>query len=388
MKIITTTEALSSACDQLSQSYFVTVDTEFLREHTFWPELCLIQLACDGFECLVDPLSADLDLAPFFTLMTNEKVEKVFHSARQDLEIIYNLGKVIPKPLFDSQVAGMVCGFGESVAYAGLVRKFIGIELDKSSQFTDWKRRPLTSKQEIYAIGDVTYLRDIYKALKKQLADTGRTEWLESEMAVLTNQDTYIQDPEHAWKRLKSRARKPVNLAVMKELARWREQEAQSKNQPRGRILKDDAIYDIGNQMPRNEKDLARLRTINAGQARSPKAKIWLELVEKGRNCKPEDLPILNKVRKLPPSALATIELLKVMLKSVAAQNNVAPKLIASAPELEKLAVDDNADIKALKGWRRELFGNDALDLKHGKIALTLKDGKVQAVRSADDEKD
>ncbi len=386
MKIITTNEALQSACDQLSQSDYVTVDTEFLRERPFWPELCLIQIACDGYECLVDPLASELDLAPFFSLMTNENIVKVFHSARQDLEIIHNLGGVIPKPLFDSQVAGMVCGFGESVAYAGLVKKFIGIELDKSSQFTDWKRRPLTPKQEKYAIGDVTYLRDIYKSLKKQLEDSGRSEWLESEMAVLTNPETYIQDPQNAWKRLKGRARKPINMAVMKELAQWREQEAQDKNQPRGRILKDDAIYDIGNQLPRNEQELGRLRTINAGQARSPKAKIWLELVQKCKDMEPNELPVLAKNRKLPPSALATVELLKVMLKSVAAQHNVAPKLIASAPELEKLALDDEADIKVLKGWRRDLFGNDALDLKHGKIALTLKDGKVQAVRSAEEE--
>ncbi len=381
MLTITTTNALQDACDQLCQSDYVTVDTEFMRERTFWPELCLIQIACDGFECLVDPLSQGLDLAPFFKLMTDESVVKVFHSARQDLEIVHNLGGVIPKPLFDTQVAGMVCGFGDSVAYAGLVRKFIGIELDKSSRFTDWKRRPLTDKQKTYAIGDVTYLRDIYKALKKQLEDTGRSHWLSEEMEILTNPETYIQHPDHAWKRLKGRARKPVNMAVMKEMARWREEEAQDKNQPRGRILKDDAIYDIGNQMPRNEKELGQLRTISAGQARSHKGKIWLDLVEKGRNCKPEDLPVLPKSRKLPASALATIELLKVLLKSISSQNHVAPKLIASAPDLEKLAVDDNADIKCLKGWRHELFGEDALDLKRGKTALTLEDGKVKTVR-------
>ena len=269
MKTITTTADLEKLCTGLSTGPYITIDTEFMRENTFWPELCLIQLANDDLEAVVDPLASGLELSPFFDLMRNEAVVKVFHAARQDLEIIHHLGGFVPKPIFDTQVAAMVCGFGDSIGYANLVKKIANVDIDKSSRFTDWRRRPLKDKQIKYALGDVTHLRLVYDKLKNQLNKSGRAKWLEEEMGVLIDPATYEQKPEDAWKRLKMRVKNQKSLAVMMDVAAWREQAAQTQNVPRSRILRDEALYDIANQMPKSDKELSDLRTSSSGFARS-----------------------------------------------------------------------------------------------------------------------
>jgi ribonuclease D len=279
MQIIETTAALAEACETLARSEYLTIDTEFLRETTFWPELCLIQLAGPETEVIVDPLAKDLDLAPFFALMANPAVLKVFHAARQDIEIIVNRGDLIPHPIFDTQVAAMVCGFGDSVSYDQLVQKIKGVHIDKSSRFTDWSRRPLTEKQLEYALADVTHLRDVYLALKEKLEAAGRSLWLTEEMAVLESRETYDLHPDDAWRRLKMRVKKPIELAVLQKVAAWREREARGRNVPRSRILKDDTIYEIAQQQPADAEALARLRTIPKGWERSQSGAALLEAI-------------------------------------------------------------------------------------------------------------
>jgi ribonuclease D len=379
MHVITKTSDLKDACARLAKDHFVTIDTEFMRETTFWPNLCLIQMAGENDEIIVDPLSPDLDLAPFFELMAAQDVLKVFHASRQDIEIIYNLSRIIPSPVFDTQIAAMVCGFGESVSYVMLVKKILGKDVDKSSRFTDWARRPLSERQLSYALGDVTYLRDIYRHLEGQLAQSSRSSWLDEEMAVLVDPRTYDLHPEDAWKRLKLRVRNPRSLAIMMELAGWRERAAQSQNVPRNRILKDDAIYDIANQAPRSADDLAKLRTVSAGFARSSRGSEILAAVARGVETDPKSLPVLARGKALPPEAGAVIDLLRVLLKATAARHGVASKLIASASDLEKIARSDDADIPALRGWRRELFGNDALAVKRGQLGLMVREGQIVA---------
>ena len=373
MKLITKTEELAQACERFAAHSFITIDTEFLRENTFWPKLCLIQIASTDEELIVDPLSPELDLAPFFELMTNKAVVKVFHAARQDIEIIYHLSKSIPERLFDTQVAAMVCGFGESVSYGQLVKKVSRKDLDKSSRFTDWSMRPLSKKQLNYALADVTYLRDIYIYLKSELEASGRAHWLSEEMDLLTDPETYIQRPENAWKRLKMRVKNQRSLAIMMELASWREIEAQKHNVPRSRIIKDEAIYDIAGQAPKNIDDLGRLRTINEGFARSNKGKEILKVVEKGLLKDLDEVPAIKKGKPLSAQAIAVTDLLRVLLKAVASKHNVATKLIATTEDLEKIATNDQADVDALKGWRYKLFGSDALSLKNGQLSLSIK---------------
>lgn len=377
MKAITTTADLKAACEQLATSSYVTVDTEFMRESTFWPELCLIQIASDDVEALVDPLANGIDLAPFFALMANESVVKVFHAARQDLEIIHHLAGIIPKPLVDTQVAAMVCGFGDSVGYANLAKKICNVDIDKSSRFTDWARRPLSDKQLVYALADVTHLRDIYKFLEKKLAQSGRSHWLSEEIDILTDPATYETHPEDAWKRLKTRVKSRKALAVLMELAAWREQEVQRKNVPRNRVLRDEVIYDVANQSPRDEKQLAKLRTMSDGFARSRIGQQILEAVERGLQRDLDSVPSLKRAPPPPPEAGAVIDLLRVHLKAVSANNAVAAKLIATTDDLEKIAVNDQADVPALRGWRRELFGEDALAIKRGEMGLVVSNGAV-----------
>lgn len=381
MQTITKTSELETLCANLASSNFVTVDTEFMREHTFWPELCLIQLASHDDEAIVDPLSDKLDLAPFFELMNDETVTKVFHAARQDIEIIHHLSRTIPHPLFDTQVAAAVCNFGESIGYSNLVKKILNVDIDKSSRFTDWKRRPLAERQLSYALGDVTHLRDLYLHLSEQLEKTGRSHWLHEEMEILTAPATYEQHPEHAWKRLKQRARSQKSLAITMELAKWREITAQTKNIPRNRVIKDDAIYDIANQAPKDLNALSRLRTIHAGVVKSSKGEEILKAVRAAEKIDLSTLPPIPKRR--PPSAetVAIGDLLRVLLKTNAAKHGVAAKILATSNDLEKLANDDDADIPALKGWRRELFGEDALALKNGKLGLVMENGSITVRR-------
>ncbi|HML44592.1 MAG: ribonuclease D [Hyphomicrobium zavarzinii] len=380
MRVITSTSALSETCSRLAAGDFVAVDTEFMREQTFWPDLCLIQLAGPGDEVIVDPLAEGLDLKPFYDLMADEKVVKVFHAARQDIEIVFSEAGLIPAPVFDTQIAAMVCGFGESVSYVNLVKKITGRDLDKSSRFTDWSRRPLTEKQLVYAIGDVTHLRDIYTHLKTELEVTNRESWLDEEMAELTAPSTYESHPENAWQRLKMRVKNRKALAVLIELAAWRERLAQAQDVPRGRILRDEALYDIANQQPTSPEKLSELRTLSDGFSRSQRAKEIVDAVKRGLERDPKTVPALPHSQPMSAEATATIELLKVLLKASAARHRVAPRLIADADDLERIASEKDPDVPALKGWRRQLFGEDALKLKRGELALTLAKGEVLAI--------
>lgn len=380
MRLITTTDELDAACVELCRHPYVTVDTEFLREQTFWSKLCLIQMAGPDLEYLVDPMAPNLDLAPFYRLMANEAVEKVFHSGRQDVEIVFVQAGVIPKPMFDTQVAAMVCGFGDSISYVNLVKRITGADLDKSSRFTDWSRRPLSEHQLVYALGDVTHLRDVYHHLKAELKKSGRADWLAEEMAELTTAETYIQKPEEAWQRLKVRVKSRRSFAVLMELAAWREKLAQSQDVPRARILRDEALYDIANQAPTDTAKLGELRTLSEGFARSGRARDIIETVKLGLARDLKTVPPLPKGQAMSAESAALVELLKVLLKSLAAQKGVASRLIATSDDLERIATEEHPDIPALKGWRLDLFGETALSLKRGEIALAIDGGEVVPV--------
>ena len=379
--MIETTAALEDACAKLAQSDFITIDTEFLRETTFWPQLCLIQMASPTTEVLVDPLAKGLDLKPFFELMANGKVVKVFHAARQDIEIIHHLGNLVPHPIFDTQVAAMVCGFGDSVSYDQLVQRTTGAHIDKTSRFTDWSRRPLSDKQLEYALADVTHLRDVYAALKAQLEREGRAGWLTEEMAILESANTYDIHPDDAWLRLKARLRKPTELAIVKFVAAWREREARSRNVPRSRVLKDDAIYEIAQQQPKDTDALSRLRTIPKGWERSASGTAVIEAVNAALALPKAEMPHAPKPTRSPEGTGAAVELLKVLLKLISDKEGVAAKVIANSDDLEKIAAEgEGADVAALHGWRRELFGDTALKLISGGVALRFVDKKVEAV--------
>jgi ribonuclease D len=379
--MIQTTAALEEACIQLAQSDFITIDTEFLRETTFWPELCLIQMASPTVEVLVDPLAKGLSLKPFFELMANPAVTKVFHAARQDIEIIHHLGNLVPHPIFDTQVAAMVCGFGDSVSYDQLVNRIKGENLDKSSRFTDWSRRPLSDKQLEYALADVTHLRDVYLFLKAQLEREGRALWLTEEMAVLESPGTYDLHPDDAWVRLKSRLRKPAELAVLKYVAAWREREARNRNVPRSRVLKDDAIYEIAQQQPKDVEAMSRLRTIPKGWERSASGTAIIEAVNAALALPKTEMPHAPKHVHVPEGTAAAVELLKVLLKLISDKQGVAAKIIANTDDLEKIAAEgEAADVGALHGWRRDLFGDTALKLISGGVALRFVNKKVEAV--------
>lgn len=387
MHLITDTAELAAACDRIAAHPFVTVDTEFLRETTYYPKLCLIQLASPEEAVLVDPLAPDLDLAPFFGLMINEAVVKVFHAARQDLEIVWLLGRVLPTPLFDTQVAAMVCGFGDSISYDQLVQKIKNVQIDKSSRFTDWSRRPLTEKQLDYALADVTHLRDVYLSLKAQLEREGRSLWLTEEMDILESRDTYDMHPDDAWLRLKSRLRKPTELAILKFIAAWREREARSRNVPRSRVLKDDAIFEIAQQQPKDAEALSRLRTIPKGWERSASGNAIVETVNAALALPKEEMPKAPRHSHAPEGSGAAVELLKVLLKLTADKHGVAAKVIANSDDLDKIAAEgEKATVAALTGWRRELFGNVALKLINGEVALRFAGKKVEAVEVAANE--
>jgi ribonuclease D len=376
MNLISTTEELAAACSRLAAHPFVTVDTEFLRETTYYPKLCLIQIASPDEAVMVDPLAEGLDLAPFMALMTDQNVVKVFHAARQDLEIVWMLGRVLPTPLFDTQVAAMVCGYGDSVGYEQLVNDLAKARIDKSSRFTDWSRRPLSEAQLVYAESDVTHLRDIYLALQADLAASGRESWVAEEMAVLNSPGTYEVKPENAWQRLKGRLRKPKELAVLMELAAWREREAQHRDVPRQRVLKDDALMDIVQRAPRSAEALGELRSVPNGFERSRAGGEVLAAVERALAIDPRNLPRLERERGRPSNG-AVLDLLKVLLKATADAERVAPKIIASTDDLEEIASDDEADVPALHGWRREIFGEKALALKNGSLSLKIVRGRV-----------
>ncbi|MGP9820986.1 ribonuclease D [Salinarimonas sp. NSM] len=376
MELITDTDGLAAACARLAASPFVTVDTEFMRETTYYPKLCLIQMASRDEAILVDPLAPGLDLSPFLALMANEAVVKVFHSARQDLEIVWILGRLIPAPLFDTQVAAMVCGYGDSVSYEQLANDLAKARIDKSSRFTDWSRRPLSEAQLAYALSDVTHLVAVYDALEAKLAETGRRSWLEEEMAVLTSPDTYAAEPETAYRRLAGRVRKARELAVLIEVAAWREREAQARDVPRQRVMKDDAVVELAVTQPRDAAALGRLRALPNGFERSRAAEPVLAAVKQGLDRDPAAI-VMPERRGGRGQTGATVDLLKVLLKAVCEEEGVATKIVATVDDLEAIAEDDDADVPALHGWRRTLFGERALALKQGGLMLGLRDGRV-----------
>jgi ribonuclease D len=379
MDLITTTDDLAAVCGRMAKHTFVTVDTEFLRETTYYPLLCVAQMASPEEAVVVDALATGLDLSPLFALMASESVTKVFHAARQDIEIVWNMAKTIPHPIVDTQVAAMVLGYGDSISYDQLVQRITGDTLDKSHRFTDWTRRPLSDAQIAYALSDVTHLRDVYLKLATDLEKRGRGNWVEAEMEVLTSPETYRADPKRAWERLKSRVRKPKELAVLMEVAAWREREAQTRDVPRGRVIKDDVIGDIAVQAPTSIERLGHLRSLPKGFERSRWGEQIIEAVKRGLGRDPKTLPRLDRLRT-SANGTATVELLKVLLRMTAERHGVAAKVIATVDDLDRIAADDSADVPALKGWRRDLFGEKALALKQGRLALAVDNGKVVTV--------
>ncbi len=380
MTPITTTAELSAFCDKITGQPFVAVDTEFMRETTYWPKLCLIQAAAPNAEAVIDPLAEGLDLEPFLAILRDESIEKVFHAARQDVEIFFNL-KAIPKPLFDTQVAGMAAGYGEQIAYDALVRQMLKIELDKSSRFTDWARRPLSDNQLTYAQADVTHLAALYPILRARLEKEGRMGWVHDEMQNLCDPALYNVEPDNAWKRLKPRKHAAKYLAVFKGVAAWRERTAQMRDQPRGRILKDDAIDEIATQAPIDAEQLDRLRAVPKGFSGSRFGPDLILAVREALKNPEAYAPVIEKARQSSsPAAGAVVELLKVLLKARAEDAGVASKLIATVSDLEMIANDDEAETQALVGWRRDAFGEDALRLKRGELALVLDGTRVRVV--------
>ena len=379
MELITTTAELAAVCARLAKHPVITVDTEFLRETTYYPLLCVVQMASPEEAVVIDTLAEGIDLKPFLELMADEKVLKVFHAARQDIEIVWHRAGIVPHPIFDTQVAAMVLGYGDSIAYDQLVERITGHRPDKTHRFTDWSRRPLSEEQMHYAVADVTHLRDVFAALDADLKKRARSDWVSQEMEVLTSPKTYDFHPERAWERLKTRVRKPKELAVLMEVAAWREQEAQSRDVPRGRVLKDDAVGDIATHAPTSLERLAGLRSLPKGFDRSKWGTDIVAAVQRGLARDPATLPKIEKPRGNSNGA-AIVELLKVLLRMTSERHAVASKVIATVDDLEQIAADDDADVGALHGWRRELFGEAALALKHGRLALAIEKGRVVKV--------
>jgi ribonuclease D len=377
MRVITTTVELRTLAEELAGRQFVAIDTEFMRETTYWPKLCLVQAAAPGVEAVIDPLAPGLDLGPLLSLMGDKDVLKVFHAARQDLEIFNKLAGALPASVFDTQIAAMACGYGDSIAYDTLVQQVLKRRLDKSSRFTDWARRPLTEPQLAYALADVTHLRDLYPRLHHKLESANRLAWLDEEHANLLDPDVYDTTPENAWQRLKLRKTTPDYVLALQIAAAWRERQAQARDVPRGRVVKDDALYEIAEHRPKSAGDFDRMRAVPRGFGNSRGAQDLLHALD--RAFADPNRKIYQHERALNArSGLGpTVELLKVLLRLEAEANEVAPRLIASAADIEAIAADDNAEVRALSGWRREVFGERALALKHGKIALKLKDGQV-----------
>ncbi len=370
MELITSTSVLSQFCKRAATHDFVTVDTEFLRETTYWPKLCLIQAATSEEAVLIDPLASGLDLTPFFHLLADERVTKVFHAARQDIEIFVKLTGKVPANIFDTQIAASVCGFGDSASYDSLVRAIAQVEIDKSSRFTDWSARPLSEKQKAYALADVTHLREIYKALCDQVDATGRWDWVEDELETLRSIDTYVVQPEQAWARLKTKLSRPRDLAALMALAAWRERRAQENDQPRSRILKDDALVELAMQRPQTPEAFDNLRAVQRGYGRSNAAAEVITVIKQVEALPKSELPPAADRYRGPSPKGAVGDLVRVLLKAVSEEHGVAARIIATSDDIDELVLDDNADVPALKGWRRKLFGDKALAIKHGRLGL------------------
>ncbi len=380
MNLITTTSDLTALCERLSKIEFVTVDTEFMREKTYWSKLCLIQLAGPDEAVAVDPLAPGIDLAPLYEFMNNSKTLKVIHGGRQDVEIFYKATGKIPAPLFDTQIAAMVCGFGDQIGYEALVHDLTGEKVDKGSRFTDWSARPLTDRQIHYAISDVVHLRRVYEKLKNRIDHFGRMSWLAEEMAELSAPSTYENPPEEAWQRIRLHNTKPRTLAILRDIAAWREIEAQKINIPRGRLIKDEALAEIAVHPPTSTEMMSKMRSVHQGFAESAKGQDLLKVIRQAMKTPDDQCPRLDKKPVLPQGLAPTIDLLRVLLKLKCDEHLVAPKLLASAHELEMIAAFDKPDVKAMKGWRFDLFGKDALDLKSGKLALSVNQHRIRVI--------
>jgi ribonuclease D len=377
MTLLTTTAELADLCVELAREPFVALDTEFMRDRTYWPKLCLVQLGGTARQVAVDPLAPGIDLAPLLALMADPSVIKVFHAARQDIEIFHHLTGQVPLPLFDTQLAAMVCGYGEEVGYETLVAQLTKARIDKSSRFTDWSRRPLSPQQLSYALADVIHLREVYQKLEQKLARTGRSEWVAQELAGLTSPATYRQEPEDAWKRIKVRSRDPRFLAIVRSLAAWRERSAQARDLPRNRVLRDDLLLEVAANRPTAPEDLAKMRRISLDR-RSVTGVV--EAVEEALAIPQADLPQLEPPPKLPRGLGPIIELLRVLLKLQCEEHQGAQRLVATSSDLEAIAADDAPHVAALKGWRHEVFGRAALALKRGELGLAIQGGRLVVV--------
>ncbi len=383
MRIITDTDALKAFCAELGGGPYVAIDTEFMRDQTYWPKLCLVQAAGAGVEGIIDPQAKDLDLAPFYRLLTAKKVVKVFHAARQDIEIFHHQGGVIPDPFFDTQIAAMVCGFGDSASYETLVRRIAKADLDKSVRFTDWSRRPLSKRQLEYALADVTYLRVVYESLSKELEKSGRARWVEEEEATLKDPATYRLEPADAWRRLKLRPGNRRFFAIVSALAAWREREAQARDVPRSRIIKDEALIEIASHPPADAESLSEIRALPQGYASSRQGKALFATVKEALVAPLPEGPLpFEPRRRGREAAPAALDLLKTLLRLRTAQYGVAARLLANSEDLERLAAGDD-DVPALHGWRAEVFGNDALALREGRLAIALQDGEAVVIETA-----
>ncbi len=377
--VITESAALAELCARWRQAVYVTVDTEFMREHTYWPKLCLIQVGGPDESVVIDPQAEGIDLAPFFDLLADEAVLKVFHAARQDVELFHNLTGRVPAPLFDTQLAAMVCGFGESVGYEKLAARLADAKVDKTSRFTDWARRPLTDRQLLYAVADVSHLRPIYDKLSAQLESNGRRSWIDEEMKILTSPATYENAPEEAWRRIKVRNGKPRFLAILREVAAWREREAQRRDMPRNRIIREEALTEIAAHAPANTEELARVRAISQKLAEGEMGNAILKTVQHALSLDKDCYPSLPAPLEKPIGMAPLMDLLKVLLKMRCEQSGVAQKLVATVSDLERFAAGDKTS-PLLSGWRRELFGEVALALMDGRVALTAANGQIQVI--------
>lgn len=381
MAVIADSTSLTKFCDRLIKSLYITVDTEFMRDQTYWPRLCLVQIANDHEAAAIDTLAKGIDITPLLNLLTNPRILKIFHAARQDLEIFYRLMGRLPSPIFDTQIAAMVCGFGDSAGYDTLVRKLTDETIDKSSRFTDWALRPLSQRQINYALGDVTHLRQVYIKLNEMLGQNNRHNWMDEELSILRDTKNYTFAPEDAWRRIKYRAPKPRFLAILKEVAAWREIEAQNKDIPRNRIVRDESLIEISHHAPKTINDLSRARGLSLKKAEGSLGKALLNAVKAGLNVPSENLPEVKRDAPLPKGIGPITDLLKVLLKLKCEKHDVAQKLIATVNDMEQIAAfGQNANVPALQGWRQEVFGIDALRLRSGQLAMVIKDHNLELV--------
>jgi len=384
MRIVQTTAELTSLTKELEQAPYLALDTEFMRDQTYWPKLCLLQVAGPAAQAIIDPLSSELDLSPFYELLKLPRIVKVLHAARQDIEIFFHQGGVIPDPLFDTQIAAMVCGFGDAASYETLTRKLADAEIDKSARFTDWSRRPLPQRQLEYALADVTHLRTVYEKLSIRLERSGRAAWVQEEIATLQNPNIYQLDPSQAWKRLKARTSSKRFLAMLAAIAEWRERESQTRDVPRNRILNDEALLEIAAHPPDSPEGLDRVRAVPRGFAASRLGRGLLDAVDVGREAPAPEMEESGRPRRKREPSPSSVDLLKTLLRLKADAAGVAHRLIASADDIERLAAHEDEGVAALQGWRAEVFGHDAIALRKGDLALALEDGEAVVVELDD----